>query len=74
MRFFSDPESGSDFKLDSFLAAPCETLDLHYGNILRKTCYRPHAIFLSLLNCMFDKQLLGPCLSCTFVYPGGGGL
>ena len=28
---FPDPDSGSDFKLDQFLAAPCETFDPHYG-------------------------------------------
>ena len=27
----SDPESGFDFKLDSFIAGPCETFDPHYG-------------------------------------------
>lgn len=27
----TDPDSGSDFKLDAFLAAPCETFDPHYG-------------------------------------------
>ena len=26
-----DPDSGSDFKLDSFTAGPCETFDPHYG-------------------------------------------
>lgn len=26
-----DPESGSDFKLDKFLSAPCESFDPHYG-------------------------------------------
>ena len=26
-----DPDSGSDFKLESFLAAPCESFDPHYG-------------------------------------------
>lgn len=26
-----DPKSGADFKLDQFLAAPCETFDPHYG-------------------------------------------
>ena len=26
-----DPDSASDFKLDQFLAAPCETFDPHYG-------------------------------------------
>lgn len=35
--FFSpDPESGSDFKLENFLAAPCETFDPHYGKFLNK--------------------------------------
>ena len=28
---FLDPESGSDFKLDSFTAGPCEGFDTHYG-------------------------------------------
>ena len=28
---FLDPKSGADFKLDQFLAAPCETFDPHYG-------------------------------------------
>lgn len=27
----TDPDSGSDFKLDAFMAAPCETFDPHYG-------------------------------------------
>ena len=27
----ADPDSGSDFKLDAFNAAPCETFDPHYG-------------------------------------------
>lgn len=27
----TDPDSGSDFKLDAFLASPCETFDPHYG-------------------------------------------
>ena len=26
-----EPDSASDFKLDAFLAAPCETFDPHYG-------------------------------------------
>ena len=31
VNFCVDPGSGSDFKLDAFLAAPCETFDPHYG-------------------------------------------
>ena len=30
---FPDPDSASDFKLDQFLAAPCETFDPHYGKV-----------------------------------------
>ena len=26
-----EPDSGFDFKLDSFIAGPCETFDPHYG-------------------------------------------
>ena len=26
-----EPNSGFDFKLDSFIAGPCETFDPHYG-------------------------------------------
>ena len=29
---FLDTPSGSDFKLDAFLVAPCETFEPHYGN------------------------------------------
>ena len=30
---YTDPDDASDFKLDKFLAAPCETFDPHYGNL-----------------------------------------
>ena len=33
LAMFLDPDSGSDFKLDKFLSAPCETFDPHYGNL-----------------------------------------
>jgi len=29
--FVPDPESGSDFKLENFLASPSESFDPHYG-------------------------------------------
>ena len=31
--YCSDPDDASDFKLDKFLACPCETFDPHYGKL-----------------------------------------
>ena len=36
---FLDPKSGADFKLDQFLAAPCETFDPHYGKQVAITLF-----------------------------------
>ena len=40
--FFSDTPSGSDFKLDAFLVAPCETFEPHYGIFM----------FVYVMSCM----------------------
>ena len=50
----ADPKSGSDFKLDNFFAAPCETFDPHYG--------KPYTAVT--IPC----KLVVPCTYCVLIF------